>query len=278
MNDLERTIIDLGKQIDELYIKKDELQLSLNEIMSRKDGSSSKSDRYFKKFERIKEEFNSLRMKKLNCITIPSIGLSITSLVLLSGAPLSFCAAILGLSCAAGYRLSYDMVYHNMLRRDDERLLERVFPSIKDKKEEYEKAYVEYLNFHNKFMQLSCDENEIREELESVLDGICKLKGRRSSLCNLYFKKLEDSDLPYCTELEDVISKTIANPDKFYTNICNGLNHKERNDIVENIQNKSCSNCTNSSCKLSDEEKESISNCKSWFNEVEIGMSKVLRR
>ena len=41
---------------------------------------------------------------------------------------------------------------------------------------------------------------------------------------------------------------------------------------------KTCENCQNHSCRLTQDEKDKMSDCKSWYNEVEIGMNKVLKR
>ena len=183
---------------------------------------------------------------------------------------------VLGSFC--GYRLANDVVDYKLLKEGDMRLLTRLFQSINNKKQEFDKAAADRRVYSDKLAELTSLEESISEEYDELVDGIQKLEDVSKSMCDLHFSKLQRELLPHYTDLETVIGRTISNPEKFYANICNGLTRKERNDIIAEMSCKTCDNCTYTGCTLSDEEKLNAGCCSDWYNEIEIGMSKVLRR
>ena len=278
MNDLEKSIIELNMSIDDLYKKRADIQSKRVEVRSRKDGAYEKERRYSNKVERLSNELDALMTKRLSLVTIPSLGVWLPLLALVFEAPLGIVAAIGILGAVSGYRFASDLVHHKMLTKGDMRLLTRLFPSIKTKSAELEKACSDRKNYSDKLVELTSEEDTINEEYDELDDGIRKLEDVSKSMCELHFSKLQRELLPHYTDLETVIGRTISNPEKFYSNICNGLTRKERNDIIAEMSCKSCENCTYTGCTLSDEEKAQNGVCENWYNEIEIGKSKVLRR
>lgn len=278
MNDLERTIIDLNDNVDELYEKKEEAYENLLEVNKRKQNAKERVDRYNKKVDRLSNEYDKMKMNRVAVITVPCISIPLTLLSLLFGATTPLVVGIFMLGCAAGYRFASDTVYFKMLNNKDERLLCRLFPSLKRKRDFYYQSCFRCSEYEKKLKEVTEEAEHVEEEYNEIVDSIEKLKEVTSSVCDLHFGKLKRELLPYYTDLEVVIGRTISNPEKFYANICNGLTRKERNDIIQDMEGRSCANCTNANCTLSDEEKANMTNCNDWYNEVEIGMSKVLRR
>lgn len=87
------------------------------------------------------------------------------------------------------------------------------------------------------------------------------------------------------TPLDDIIDKILRSPSDFYKRISEELTPEERIFIIQNLENKSCINCTNESCRVPYKEKTGLdesgkpqgSSCISWNNDVLIGKCKVLR-
>lgn len=277
MNDLERNIIEVNASIEDLYKKRKVVQEKRIDVRSRKDGAYEKERRYSNKVERLSSELDALMTKRVALITIPSVAVW-SLLFFMLNIPVGIIGAIGLLGCAAGYRFAEDVVNHKMLGEGDMRLLTRLFPSIRNKKAVLDKAIKDKTVYSDKLEELSSEEEKINEEYDELSDGIVKLEGVSKSMCDLHFSKLQREMLPHYTDLETVIGRTISNPEKFYSNICNGLTRKERNDIIAEMSCKSCENCTYTGCTLSDEEKQASGVCENWYNEIEIGKSKVLRR
>lgn len=278
MNNLEMSIIELNNSIDDLRKKRDDIQEKRIEVRSRKDGSYEKERRYSNKVERLSSELDELMTKRVSLMTIPSLGVWLPLLALVFEAPVGIVVGIGVLGAASGYRFASDLVHHKMLTKGDMRLLTRLFPAVKTKREELEKACSDRKVYSDKLVELTSEEDKINCEYDEVLSRIQELEGNLKSMCELHFSKLQRELLPYYTDLETVIGRTISNPEKFYSNICNGLTRKERNDIIVQMSCKSCDNCTYTGCALSDEEKTQTGVCENWYNEIEIGKSKVLRR
>ena len=75
------------------------------------------------------------------------------------------------------------------------------------------------------------------------------------------------------------------NPQKFYIDIYNNLTPEEKLFIIENLENKTCLNCTNGNCKIDSWDKLKLDEynkpqgqkCVSWQNDLLVGKSKVLK-
>lgn len=88
------------------------------------------------------------------------------------------------------------------------------------------------------------------------------------------------------TKLDNLIDRILENPNEFYEIVCYELTAEERLFILKELENKSCMNCTNGSCRVEYQEKIGTdefgkpegSNCLGWYNAELIGRSKVLRK
>ncbi len=88
------------------------------------------------------------------------------------------------------------------------------------------------------------------------------------------------------TKLDNLLNRILENPTEFYKRICDELTAEERVFILRHLENKSCMNCTNGSCRVEYNEKVGVdefgkpqgSECVGWFNAEIIGRSKVLRK
>lgn len=88
------------------------------------------------------------------------------------------------------------------------------------------------------------------------------------------------------TSLEDLISKTVDNPDVFYKAIALALNKAEKEYIIDSLINKSCLNCDNPNCNediayrytIDENNNQSGYNCLAWNNDIIIGKAKVLEK
>ena len=88
------------------------------------------------------------------------------------------------------------------------------------------------------------------------------------------------------SELSDIIEQIIENPREFYIKLESVLTVEEREYLKQLIENRSCLNCTNGSCRveqcekvgLDDEGKPQGSNCLSWNNPELIGRQRILRK
>ena len=83
-----------------------------------------------------------------------------------------------------------------------------------------------------------------------------------------------------------MINRIVESPTEFYKKICDELTAEERMFILKYLENKSCMNCTNGSCRVEYNEKVGVdefgkpqgSQCAGWFNTELIGRAKVLRK
>lgn len=278
MNDLEKNIIELNSNIADLYKKKDEIKEKLTFVRSRRSGASEKERRYSNKVNRISKDLDKLIAKRLSLITIPSLAFWLPLIGIVFQLPLIAVFGIGVFGGFVGYRFSRDLIEHKMLRESDMRLLTRLFPSINIKKGDLDKAISDKKVYSDKISELREEERKLEEEYYSIDASILKLDSLSRSMCEIYFNKLKRENDENYADLETVINRTICNPDKFYSNICNGLTRRERNEIIAQMSCKSCDNCTYTGCVLSDEEKTQTGVCENWYNEIEIGKSKVLRR
>ena len=73
--------------------------------------------------------------------------------------------------------------------------------------------------------------------------------------------------------LDDLLKKIFASPDELYKKICDALDDEERQFIIKNIQNKSCTNCEKLECP----KKDNNIPCQNWINKEKIGKIKILK-
>lgn len=278
MNDLEKKIINLDLAISDYTNKKTQVFNQRKEITEKKENIQNKLNRYSNKVKRLNEELEKIKTKKISNLTIPVLGFAGFSLAIIFSSPLAITLASTIIGASAGYRFANDIVKYKMLNEKDELLLERIFPNIEGKVIELDNASLRANNYQNKLEYLINKEQKLTEEYENLEQKIKALKNERETMINTHFKKISREYLPYYTSLDDVLNKTIENPQKFYTNVCSVLTNEERKDIVFDMQGRTCETCQNHTCRLTQEEKEKMSDCKAWYNEVEIGKSKVLRR
>lgn len=86
------------------------------------------------------------------------------------------------------------------------------------------------------------------------------------------------------TTLNNLINKIIDNQSEFYKKVCEEITEEERLFILKELENKSCMNCANQSCRVEYSEKVGTdeldnpkgSKCFGWFNSELIGRCKVL--
>ena len=234
--------------------------------------------RHTNKVKRLSGELEKLKINKISTLTVPVTAFAGFSLALLFASPIALTAASTLVGAAGGYRFANDIVKYKMLNKKDSLLLERLFPAVEGKAIELDKATLNMDNCKSKVEDLTHEEEELTTEHKELHEGVEKLKEIRDSLYSLHIKKLNREYLPYHTDLQEILSRTIEDLNKFYTDICRELTDEEKRDIAFDITNKTCQNCQNEECTLTQEEKEKMSNCVSWYNEVEIGKSKVLRR
>ena len=89
----------------------------------------------------------------------------------------------------------------------------------------------------------------------------------------------------FITPTLEVIKKIIDKPDTFYEKVCFALTPEEKFDILYNLENKTCLNCTNGMCRVSYQDKNSYdekglpagNDCLDWINPLYIGKSKILQ-
>lgn len=87
------------------------------------------------------------------------------------------------------------------------------------------------------------------------------------------------------TELDNLLDKVLENPRGFYKKVAETLTLKEKIFIIEKLEHKNCSNCSNECCSLPynkkigyEDGKPVGSSCGGWYNSELIGKSKVLRK
>lgn len=98
-------------------------------------------------------------------------------------------------------------------------------------------------------------------------------------------KKISKVERDFNFTHEDIV-EYIEKPMDFFERICYELTVEERLFILEILENKSCMNCANGSCRVEYSEKIGVdefgnpqgSKCIGWFNAELIGRSKVLRK
>lgn len=278
MNDIEKTLVSIDFNINDCEDKEVKLYDKYLGVKQEREEIQGRVDRYGNRLVSLNEELDNLKVKKMSLLTVPSLGIACFGLAFLFNAPAALTLGITVLGGATGYKLADDMVRYKMINRADERLLNRLFPAIVSKKREIKKISNAQKNCKNKVEELSIEEEQLKGEHEELVKKIDKLKDSKESVLNLHIKKLRREYLPYHTDVEEVLNKVIRDPEYFYRTVCRQLKNEERRDIVSDMKGKSCENCQNYSCRLTQEEKDKMQNCKAWYNEVEIGMSKVLKR
>ena len=278
MNDLEKTILNLDMNIRDYSNKEATTFEKKQGITGERNQAQVKLDRFTSKVKRLNKELDELKVKKISTITVPVIGFVGFSIAALFASPitLTIVSTIIGGTC--GYRFASDIVKYKLLNEKDSLLLDRLFPTIEGKEIELDNAILKMENCKDKLQEIITEEEKISEEYEELHDGVEKLKEIRESIYSLHIKKLSREYLPYNTDIEEVLNRVIENPKEFYIKVCGELKNEEKKDIVLDMPNKKCENCQNHTCRLTQEEKAKISDCKAWYNEEEIGRSKVLRR
>lgn len=228
------------------------------------------------KILRLNSEYDDLKSKKISLICVPAMGVACFSFALLFSAPVALTAGITILGGACGYRFSNDVVRNKMLNGSDELLLKRVFPSVARKGREVRKAYRTKEHFNDKLEELTLEEESVKSEREDMILEIGKLRKSKDSMVNLIIEKLNRESSH--KDMKDILDKVVKDPEHFYRSICWELSNEEKRDLALSMEGKSCENCRNFTCRLTEEEKAKLEDCKAWYNEVEIGMSKVLKR
>ena len=278
MNDLEQTLVNLDFNINDCNIRDNEVYAKYLEVKRIRELAQKRLESHNEKINVITAELDDLKVKNMSLIMVPSIGGVFVSLGLLFGVPLTLGIGIFGLGAISGFKITSDMVKYKSLNNHVEVLLNKLFPSIAKKNFELKKIYKAKNKCAESLNSLTLEEESLLEEHEELVDGIEKLKEIKDSVLDLHLSKLSREYLPCYTKLEDIINKTVNDPSQFYGDVCRELTDEERRDIILDIGGKSCNNCQNYSCCETKKETDKITDCKSWYNEEEIGMSKVLRR
>lgn len=123
------------------------------------------------------------------------------------------------------------------------------------------------------------DENflEEKEKIEKRFQVKAKLyheieqKIKNESMDMLVTKDQEKNTKPLLEEI-------LENPSDFYKKAASILSLEEKEFIRGQIQNKSCNNCMNDSCKVESSEKSRFDFCVAWDNEELIGMQRILNK
>lgn len=84
---------------------------------------------------------------------------------------------------------------------------------------------------------------------------------------------------------ENAIRRVLGNTNDFYEKICYALSVDERFEILYNLENKTCLNCTNGMCTVSYQDKNKVdekgnpmgNDCVDWMNPIYVGKSKILQ-
>ena len=85
------------------------------------------------------------------------------------------------------------------------------------------------------------------------------------------------------TNLGHILNKVLEQPKEFFTRICDKLTKEELLFILSQLENKSCTNCSNQNCAIighinfGKSRKIQGTNCDEWINKELIGRAKVLR-
>lgn len=95
-----------------------------------------------------------------------------------------------------------------------------------------------------------------------------------------HYQNIEKEKNTPNTSLEKIISKIVDNPREFYIKVSRELSVEEREYIKKLIENKSCVNCSNISCRVETFEKNYDEGCSciGWDNEEFIGRYKILTK
>lgn len=278
MNDIEKTLVNIDFNINDSVNKEVKVYDKYIGVKKQREEVENRANRHGKRIEILNAELDELKLKKMSLLTVPALGFACFGVALLFSAPVALTVGVTVLGGATGYKVADDMVRYKMINKADERLLNRLFPSILNKKKEIKKVSNAQKNCMLKVSELSAEEELLKSEHEELVQGIDKLKQSKEAVLDLHIRKLRREYLPYHTDVEELLNKVIHDPEYFYRTVCRQLKDEEKRDIIYDMSGKSCENCQNYSCRLTQEEKEKMTNCKSWYNEVEIGMSKVLKR
>ena len=85
------------------------------------------------------------------------------------------------------------------------------------------------------------------------------------------------------TDLGNILNKILENPNDFFTRICDELTKEELLFILSQLENKSCTNCSNKNCAIighinfGKSRKIQKTHCYAWINSELIGRAKVFR-
>lgn len=117
----------------------------------------------------------------------------------------------------------------------------------------------------------------------SLLNG--KIDEKNPIIINYEDLKSSYKEKEFITPTDEVIKKIIDKPDAFYEKVCYALTPEEKFDILYNLENRTCLNCTNGLCKVSYKDKNSYDekgmpaghDCLDWMNPLYIGKSKILQ-
>lgn len=117
----------------------------------------------------------------------------------------------------------------------------------------------------------------------SLVNG--KIDEKNPIIVNYEDIKSSYQEKEFITPTLEVIKKVIDNPDSFYEKVCFALTPEEKFDILYNLENKTCLNCTNGMCRVSYQDKNSYdekglpagNDCLDWMNPLYIGKSKILQ-
>lgn len=90
-----------------------------------------------------------------------------------------------------------------------------------------------------------------------------------------HYSNIMDNNIPN-ESIEKIIDKILNNPRDFYIKISQEISIEEREYIKTLIENKSCINCSNGTCRVEANEKTYNDICVAWDNKELIGRQKIL--
>lgn len=121
----------------------------------------------------------------------------------------------------------------------------------------------------------------VKEKHQETLDRYKKIEEIiEQGTCDMKITKT------YHFPLEHLIEQIIENPSEFYVKLAGELSPEEREYLKQLIENRSCRNCTNDSCRIETREKIGLdefgkpqgSSCFSWNNPELIGKQLILKK
>lgn len=144
------------------------------------------------------------------------------------------------------------------------------FEEAKKKAEEYNKQ----VKSRDLVRNISCSEPNWQQKYQAFEEEFAHKMARYLEYEQKILDITKDMTVLKTASLEELINKITNNPNLFYQAIGEALSPEERIYIMSKIQ-RTCSTCTNVSCRVENYEKP-IDNCIGWLNHEVIGRAKVL--